>query len=372
MLQIDDDCIVASDNDDGYYVRLGRVLGSRGNIIAFAEGSGTTLPKACELACGASEAGKSCTVISGGNAASASFAALEYGCNTAFIEQVDGRIEIRLCSRSGMPFSREELRKLSGESATVAQKAGSVYLLPNGALVKRYLLSLRANRRIPKKINVADGNESRFLRIYAEELGIEIDPKATVFKLTDNGERVTAFLPDGREIPYWQLITICCIEGERGSIILPRETPNTVENILRRNSVDVAFYGDSDSEERTLAGSDRLPRDGILLALTAAWLAEKKGCDLGELADRLPPFAVTTRNIFADRDKMTSIISKLREENGGLRSAGFDFGEGRVSVFASASGRFRLIAEAVDSETAEEISLRAIDMLEKRKNEDKS
>ena len=68
---------------------------------------------------------------------------------------------------------------------------------------------------------------------------------------------------------------------------------------------------------------------------------------------------------YADKEKMTSVIAKLREENGGNRNAGFDFGEGRVNVFPSASGRFRLVAEAVDSETAEEISLRAIDLLNK-------
>ena len=370
-LILDDDSIIADDSDDGYYVRLGRILGSNGSIIAFAEGSDTTLPKACEIACGVSETGNSCTVISGGNASVASFAAMEYGQKCAFIEYVDGRTEIRLFSSDGMPFSREELRKLSGMNASESKKAGSVYLLPHGALVKRYLLMLKASRKIPKRINIAEGKENAFFRECAEELGITIDGHAPIFNLTDNGERAFAVLEDGREIPYWQLLTLCCIEGRKRGIILPRDTPNTVERILKRHSIDVAFYSDSDSEERRLAGSDRLPRDGIILALTSAWIAEQVGLSLGEIADKLPPFSVSTRNVFTDRDKMTSIIARLREENGNGRSAGFDFGEGRVSVFACASRRFRLVAEAVDSETAEEISLRAIDMLEKRKNEKK-
>lgn len=370
-LKFDDDSIIADDGDDGYYVRLGRILGFEGSIIAFAEGGDTTLPKACEIACGVSETGSSCTVISGGNAAVASFSALEYGQNCAFIEYVDGRTEIRLFSKDGMPFSREELRRLSSIAVPKSEKTGNVYLLPHGALVKRYLLALRANRKIPKKINIDSSKENAFFRECAEELGIMIDEKSPIFKLSDNGERVFAILEDGREIPYWQLLMICCIEGRKKGIILPCDTPNTVERILKRHSVDVAFYNDSDSEERRLAGSDRLARDGIILALTSSWIAEQTGLSLGELADKIPPFSVSTRSVFTDRDKMTSIIARLREENGNGRNAGFDFGEGRVSVFASASGRFRLIAEAVDFETAEEISLRAIDMLEKRKNEKK-
>ena len=113
---------------------------------------------------------------------------------------------------------------------------------------------------------------------------------------------------------------------------------------------NMVFYGPSGTGKTTVA---RI-------------IAEKSGMTLGELADRLPPFSVITRLIFTERDKMSSVISALREDCGNARCAGFDFGDGRVNIYASASGRFRLIAEATDSETAEEITLRAIDMLEKR------
>lgn len=366
-LVFDDDSIISEDGDEGYFVRIGRLLGGSGSVIAFAEGGGMTLPQACEIACGASEAGSPCTVISGGNASTAAFAAGEYGSKTAFIYKNGGRTEIRLFSQGGMPFSREELRRLSNKTPESARSAGSVYLLPHGALVKRYLQYLKDNAVLPEKINVADGNENAYLRECAEELGIKRDENGAVFSLSRDGERASAKLPDGREISYWQLIAICCIEGKRSGIILPNDTPNAVENILRRHSVDVAFYGDSESDVRRLAESDRIHRDGILLALTAAGLAEKCNTTLGELADRLPPFSVVTRLVFAERDKMSSVISKLREQCGNTRCAGFDFGEGRVNVYASASGRFRLIAEATDTETAEEITLRAIDKLNRNK-----
>ena len=365
ILNASDDSVIAEDADEGYFVRLGKMLGGGAEVISFAEGGAGTLVQACELACGAAESGSNCTVISGGNAALASFAAAEHGCKPAFIYKEDGRTEIRLFSPDGMPFSREELRRLSGTVPEKANTAGSVYLMPHGALLKRYLKSLEPICDIPKSIKVCNNAESTYLRECAEELFISKSEGDAEFSLADNGEKAYARLPDGSVISYWQLIAICCIEGGRNGIILPNDTPDSVERILRRNSVDVAFYGDSESEVRRLAECDRLHRDGILLALTACAVAEKCGRTLAELAKKLPPFSILTRHIFADRDKMCSVISKIREKCGNARCAGFEFGEGRVNVYASASGRFRLIAEATDSETCEEITLRAIDQLSK-------
>ncbi len=364
-LEFDDDCVIADERDDGYFVRFGRLLGGEKSVIAFAEGSAMTLAQACEIACGASEAGSACTVISGGSAALAAFAAMEYRNKTAYIYRRDGRTEIKLFSANGMPFSREELRKLSAKKPEKAQNTGSIFLLPHGALIKRYLFHLKARTFLPKSISISDDKKNNSLKECAEEFGIALDKSGAEFSLSDDGEQASARLPDGRKISYWQLLAICCIEGKRELVVLPRDTPDAIEQILKRHSVVVKFYGDSESENRKLAEYDRLHRDGILLSLTAAGLAERKGCSLADFVDALPPFSVMTRSVFADRDKMASIISHLREECGIARCAGFEFGDGRVSVFPCAAGRFRLIAEAVDSETAEEISLRAIDMLEK-------
>ncbi len=366
-LLLDDDAIIAQDTDEGYFVRLGRTLGGNGPIITFAEGNGMTLPHACEIACGVSETGVGCTVISGGSAAFASFAANEYGTPTAYISENDGHTEIKLFSKTGMPFSREALIKLSSAQITVSNTPGSVYLLPHGALIKRYMSIIKSEITLPTQIGISQEPSNRLLYEICDEFGIKTDKTDAVFTLSQDGERASAVLSDGREISYWQLLAICCIEGEKSGILLPNETPNAVEQILKRHSIDVAFYGDSESEERTLAESERLPRDGVLLSLTAAGLAEKKGVPLGEMLDRLPPFVISTHTVYADRHKMASVISRLRDKNAFGRCAAFEFGDGRVNVIACASGRFRLIAEAVDFETAEEISLRAADLLEKEK-----
>ena len=363
----DDDSIIANDRDDGYFVRLGRMLGDGLNVISFADGKGMSLPQACELACGAAEAGSGCTVLSGGNAPLASFAAAEYRSRTAFIYSENEQTRVKLFSSGGMPISREELRRISSSSPEKAKKAGSVFLMPHGALIKRYIAYLKDRTDVPQSIRVSLSQGSAFLREAAEELGVKISHQGPEFYLTDGGERVGAILEDGTRIGYWQLLTICCIAGEKNGIILPNETPCTVERILRRNGIDVAFYGDSESDMRRLAEGDALHRDGVLLALTVSALTEKLSVSLEQLAGRLPPFSIVTRSVYAERSKMNSTLSRLREECGfKARCAGFEFGEGRANVYASASGRFRIIAEATDSETAEEIALHAIDELGKK------
>lgn len=365
-LNIDDDFVIADPKDEGYFVRLGRLLGGEGKVIAFAEGSGMTLQQACELASGAAKAGSNCTIVAGGNGALASFAAKEYGSRTAFIARAGEQIEIRLYSPDGMPFSREELRQISAKTPKDAKICGSVYLLPHGVLIKKYLAHLQRNSLIPKRMARLEGKENSLLKEICEELGIANKGEAC-FGISADGERAFVRFSDDSEIPYWHLVALCCIEGKKDEIILPRDTPDAVEKILNRHSVKTRFYGDSQTQERKDAGNEFMHRDGIMLALTAAALAEEKGQTLKELAKHLPPFSVMTRAIYADKDRMTSVISKLREENSKGRNAGFDFGDGRVSVYACASGRFRLVAEAVDAETAEEISLRAIDLLDKDK-----
>lgn len=364
-LILDDDCVIADESDEGYFVRLGRLLGGEGSVIAFAEGSGSTLQQACEIACGAAKAGSPCTVISGGNSALAAFAARQYDSKTAFVMRLGEETKIRLFGENGMPFSREELRRISAKSPTDAKISGSVYLLPHGVLIKRYLEHVKRHCELPKKILFLTGSENRFAKEVAEELEIFSDGN-TVFGISHDGEKAFAILPDGTEVSYWQLLALCCIEGEKEEISLPRDTPDAVEGILNRRRIKTNFYGDGESQARKDAAKEFLHRDGIILALTTADIIEKKGMSLAELISKLPPFAVMTRAIYADSDNMYSVISKLRREQGETRNAGFDFGYGRVSVYPSASGRFRLVAEAVDAETAEEISLKAIDLLDKK------
>ena len=105
-----------------------------------------------------------------------------------------------------------------------------------------------------------------------------------------------------------------------------------------------------------------------MLVFTLAKQLQDHGMTLDEAVSGLSPFSVLTRSLYADRERIPSLIAEMRDEYGGGRCVGFDIGEGHVSIFPSAAGAFRIIAEAFDSETAEEISLRAIELIEKKEN----
>lgn len=360
-----EDFIMADETDSGYFVTLGRRLARFGSVAAFARGEADTLPRAFELACGAAERGVDTTVISGGSAADAAFAAYGFGFDcTAHITRNGSRTEVRLYSGDGMPLPRERLRMLTREDTDpVSPGIGSISMLPHGVLVKRYLSELREKYALPGRMRISGA--AGMLHELCEELSVKNEGDIE-FSVSDCGERVCAKNAGGEEISYWQLLAACCsLVGQR-EIFLPSDSPVIAEKMLAREGMSVRFYGDGESEERRLAAADIPVRNGALLAIALCGAAEKAGKSVSELVSALPPVSVFLRELDGAGICIPAVIARLRAASGGSeRCVGYDFGEGRVNVFPGAAGRFRLIAEAADSETAEEISLRAVDLLKK-------
>ncbi|MBQ0108691.1 MAG: hypothetical protein KBS44_00240, partial [Clostridiales bacterium] len=257
-------------------------------------------------------------------------------------------------------LSREKLREITAKKPS-ADGSGNVFLLPRGVIIKKYVEYLKSFK-LPSRISVGSGESSSLLAEIKEELLLKSG--GAVFNISPDGTKVDAKSESGADIDYWSILISVVIESGRKEIFLPADTPKAVERIITSNGIATAFYGDSESDIRVLASSDRLARDGILLALTARYLCEKNGVTLDGLIENLPPLKVISRYIIADGKTMSATVGRLHDGKA-ERTAGFDFGDGRVSVFPSAKGRFRLIAEAADSETAEEITLRAIEELMK-------
>lgn len=360
-----EDFIMADETDSGYFVTLGRRLARFGSVAAFAHGEADTLPRAFELACGAAERGVDTTVISGGSAADAAFAASGFGFDcTAHITRNGNRTEVRLFSRDGMPLSRELLRKLTqGDTDPVSPGIGSISMLPHGVLVKRYLSELREKYALPKRLRIS--SPGGMLHELCEELSVKNEGDIA-FSVSDSGERVCAKDAAGNEISYWQLLAAYCSLIGKREIFLPADSPVIAEKMLAREGTSIRFYGDGESEERTLAAADIFTRNGALLAIALCGAAEKAGKSVSELVSALPSVSIFLRELDGAGICIPAVIARLRAASGGdERCVGYDFGDGRVNVFPGAAGRFRLIAEAADSETAEEISLRAVDLLKK-------
>ncbi|MBO4452501.1 MAG: NTP transferase domain-containing protein [Clostridia bacterium] len=367
-LEFFDDHIKIDVGDRGAAAVFGSIAGGKYcGVVAQSEAEEVI---AAEIAAGCAGSGADVAMITGFAPAGAAFCARSFGFDrTVHVCSNAGVTEIRLFGRDGMAISREETRKLSRAGRAERKGGGRITVIPRTAAVKRYIFELRAATGAGKQtaISFAENENDPFPAECASELGVKGSEKE-VFEVSPDGTSVKATLADGREISYWHLVAVCCILMNKSRVYLPNDTPLYAERMLDSRGIRPVFYSDSESAERSLAANDRFVRDGTLLAFSVAELLRQNGQTLAEAAESLAPFSVLTRSLYAEKDRLTAMISELRREYGGDRCVGFDIGDGHISVFPSASGAFRIIAEAFDSETAEEISLRAIEMIEKKEN----
>ena len=346
----------------GGFFALGAVLAARGDVFVCAESKREEM-LARELACGAAASGSECAVCVGLSAAAAAFAAREFRADTTVHIALAGDApQARVFGADGMPVPRETARSVMHSRPKPACGGGLLRDVPRSAVAARYIRALKAFAGERPQISFADGRNEAFARECAEVLGAA--GGGAVYSLSADGAQVSAEA-DGREITYWQLLTAYCVLSGKHSIALPNDAPRFAEALLRSHAVIPCFYGDGKSEARTQAAAEPFARDGILLAFALESELRRRGETLGPATDGMAAFTVLTRSVYAEKERMTGVIAALRSEYGGGRCVGFDIGDGHISIFPSASGAFRVIAEAYDSETAEEISLRAAEMVER-------
>lgn len=371
-LLFSDDCIMLPTASDAFSA-LGRAISEYGSAAVTCDGSAYSSLKCDELSSGLRSGGSDCTVFGCCIPSLAGFITTGFGFGTAVHLKVNGSMtEIRLYDGFGMPFPRERLRRLPlamGKPQKAVATPGERFVLPRSALIKRYCDFLRkANSpALPIGICVGNGGSGNLLLAEcAEALGFDIEEEGDIWFVSEDGDSLSALTPDGREASYWQLFSICCLLEGKKEVCLPRYAPVCVERLLSGRGMNVLFYGDGDSVSRRNAGSDRLLRDGVELCLTLACLLKKEGLSLGSALCMIPPFAVIKTIFDCDTEDIPSVIAEARLP-GGLtaRSAGFDHSSGRVSLFASADGGIKLMAEAVSFELAEEFSASAISELKR-------
>lgn len=372
-LLLDDEHITADSSDRGFFVGFGARLAKSGRCAVVAQSDAEAI-YANELACGVAGSGGEASVCVGLNPAVTAFVARElYFDRAVHIATAGGNVELRIYGGDGMPIPREETRALSSAEQTGRRLGGGITALPRTAVVKRYIEEIKRVAGAGKQtaITFSGGKNDSFASECAAELKTQTASDA-VYTISADGMKASATLADGREISYWHLLAACCILMNKKRVALPNDTPALAESLLNAHAVDTLFYGDGASPVRSLAASERFTRDGAMLAFTLAEQLRQHGTTLESAVEPLSPFSVLTRSLYADRERIPAMISDLRREYGGGRCVGFDLGDGHVSIFPSAVGAFRIIAEAVDSETAEEISLRAIEMIEKREKSSQS
>ena len=182
-----------------------------------------------------------------------------------------------------------------------------------------------------------------------------------VFSLSPDGRRVTAVSKNGTRVSYWHLW--CYVTGEAvkngdKNVAMPLFSPITAAEYLGSLGGRISYFSDSETDDRSMAGEQWLSCDGCHLLIRAVRLMKEQSLDLDAVMGMLPRFYIRELSVPVDEDEKAERARYLHDTcDDSKRCSTFVFGSGRVSVMPSNGAFFKLFAEAVSSEAAEEIAL---------------
>ena len=310
-----------------------------------------------------------------GFASLASFAAHEYSLDCCvFIslpeeEEQKGKVYIRLYESGGLYLSREKQRQT--ENAMRDKLPAPVQIHPteflSGEQRVKFLYCHFLQRETGRLYGITAGGagtdmQANFFFSNARELGAStafIDDRdvgfdGDIFIFDENS--VFALTKEGRELSFWQLFVLAAQSGNRKELHLPQQTPEAVEAHLRAAGFTLHFYNDSESEQRKKAFDTHFYTDNVLLALLVCRYLRENGLSLDDAAETMPAFYIRSMDIEVDEEEKADIIGALAEEcEDCSRGVRLRTEKGSIAVFPRADGGFRIFAEAVNAELADEL-----------------
>lgn len=282
----------------------------------------------------------------------------------------DETVSISLFERNGLKVSREKQRKIENSMREKLPASNTIYeteKLTKEQRVKfrycHYLQGTVGNIEGVKALSWGKNEQANFFFSNAKELGAEtelLDDKdndigGDFFAFFDD-RKVSALSSEGNELSFWQLFILAAQCLEKKELYLPQSTPETVEEYLLEHEFAIRFYNDSESEERKNAFSTHFYNDGVLLALMVCRYMRENNTTLDKALEVLPAFFIKSIDVDVDDDEKADLIGVLATEcEDCSRGVRFKNNKGRVSVYPRAYGGFRVFAEAVNAEFADEL-----------------
>lgn len=184
-----------------------------------------------------------------------------------------------------------------------------------------------------------------------------------IMTLSRTGTRLSMSDGGGCHLSPEQVLSLCClIDFEQGrDVALPYDAPQVIDGMAARYGCRVHRYyscpaDSSDLEAREYSRNQLWLRDGMMAGLKILNHLKQKGLSLPELAAALPKFATVVRS-FNITETVASAIHHLPEDR---KTAGegvkISRERGNLLITPGKQGRtLKVMAEAVDSETAEEL-----------------
>lgn len=211
-------------------------------------------------------------------------------------------------------------------------------------------LNNTAPSRILSKIIGKKGGRCEFFR--GKE---EIIEKKDCFFIDESGADVFCITKKGERISKIGLLSIASVYYPQNNVSLPEHVPNGIKNLIVSNGGSFSIYGDS-KRGRKKSNAFYNFDDGISITLGVLCAEALSKLTIDQMYDTVPHLIFEERTVLISGNKGT-VFEKLAASSEDDVAAGLQkkFEKGRAIIVPQYQNAFKIFAEAVSSEAAEEL-----------------
>ena len=366
----------------GSYIN-GELCLALGGALSYTAGAGAAIgvmhddgaeskALADSILCGARLYGGRAYDLEDGFASLCAYAAPEYGLAFSVMVRVKGNtVHLSIFDGDGLPPTHKEERAIEAallRPVPTGVTAGQSIRLEREDRVKfRYASRLVDTVPDLSGLSLCVGEKnvaSEFLYSVAEKRGASVEyGKGTdrdTFYISEDGFYAEAMLKGTTECGFWGLMALGAIMG--GEVALPPLAPRFVETQVIKAGGKPIFYGDKGGREREAVYRSFWSYDANALILRVLLAAKATKTSLTELFLALPKQIVEYKTVRCDEECKAKAMERLAKK-GSVGRCGegvrLSYNTGSVVILPMEKGAFRLFAEAVSVEAAEELFYKA-------------
>ncbi len=312
----------------------------------------------------------------------ASFSSISDDCYSVFVESNESESSCLIFDANGLPLSREKqikckksLKSFSSDEKTYSQTVFSKkHQIEHSETYKNrlssFLLSSVSENAFSETTKAQDefyisskNIPSLIFREILENSGIKCsfdeEGKQNSFFISKNGDDVYFITEKGKKLDKMHLLQICFKNLPQKNAYLPDFCPNALKNAVVSSGSSFELYDDSESG-RKKDGSIYRFSDGISIAIACVCCCIRKKSSLPELSEEENAFSFSEKSIPYSGNKgfaFEKLLSALCESS--KNGISFSRENGIVSILPQYKNEFRIFAEAVSAEAAEELIFEA-------------
>ncbi len=316
-----------------------------------------------------------------------SYAAAEDNCFSVFAHNEPFGVSFTVFDKNGLPLSRED--QIKGEKhpplmvENIKEYAKAVdfkekYKNKLFSFVSRYINEYPQNTKATENgfhilsQNVPCTILSEILNKADLKISFETEQKTDAFYISDSGEDIYCITKTGQKLDKMHLLQICFNIIPEEKVLIPEFCPKALKDAITSSGGSFELYGDSKNGRQKDTGLYRFS-DGISIAIASVCCCIKKNVSLSEISNELESFAFAEKSLsyFGNKgEAFEKLVSTLCKNS--KTGIFFSREKGNVSIFPQYENEFKIFAEAVSSEAAEELILDVENEFQKITKRDKT